>query len=154
MIQRKQSIFLLISSILLLTSLSVAFVDFVSSHGAIRINAFSIHDNGTGMLEESMPIHTLGITLIIIAVMNALCIFLFKNRQLQIRLTRYSLILKFAILAVIGYYSYLLMGLSIEGAITPKLGIIMIVITMLLDWFTIVAIKKDEDLIRSIDRIR
>lgn len=156
MIQRKQSLFLLLTGIVIIISIFNSFIDFISEKGIISVYAFSIHDNNSGLLDEQVSILTLGATLIIIALINISAIFLYTKRPLQIRIIRYALLLKIAILAILGYYTYLLSSTTdyISFSISPQIGSVLLVISILLDWLSISAIKKDENLIRSIDRIR
>ena len=79
--------------------------------------------------------------------------------MLQIRLTRYSLIMKVALVAVIVYFSFVLNN-EIKAyspdlhEIKPCLGSLFVVVAMVLDWLALKAIRKDEALVQSIDRIR
>ena len=86
------------------------------------------------------------------AVLSLLSIFMFKNRQLQFVLGRLNIILNFILL---GLFVYRSLSLSGETDVSEK-GI-----GMLLPIFSIVflvlankAIKKDEDLVKSVDRLR
>ena len=70
-------------------------------------------------------------------------IFTFKNRKLQIKLCTLSMINQAAILA-------LAMFLYLDGTA----GIYIPVIGMILSFLATKAIKKDEDLVKSVDRLR
>ena len=79
-------------------------------------------------------------------------IFSYKNRQNQFVINRLNMILNFIIIGLLVYHSLTLSG---EAKVSEK-GI-----GMLLPIFSIVflalankAIKKDEDLVKSVDRIR
>jgi peptidoglycan/LPS O-acetylase OafA/YrhL len=82
-------------------------------------------------------------------------IFTFKNRKLQIKLCTLSMINQAAILA-------LAMFLYLDGTATElgdekptyAIGIYMPVIGMVLSFLASKAIKKDEDLVKSVDRLR
>lgn len=80
-------------------------------------------------------------------------IFLFKNRQLQFVLGRLNILLN---LILLGLFVYRLLGLSGEtttvsmkgiGALLPVLSIVLLVLSNK-------AIKRDEDLVKSVDRLR
>lgn len=86
------------------------------------------------------------------AVLSLVSIFSFKNRKSQFVLGRLNIILNFILLGVFVYQS---LNLSGEANVSEK-GI-----GMLLPIFSIVclvlankAIKKDEDLVKSVDRLR
>ncbi|MBQ1605196.1 MAG: DUF4293 domain-containing protein [Bacteroidales bacterium] len=80
-------------------------------------------------------------------------IFVFNKRKLQIKITHYTFILKIAIVAVIVYFIYILQGDDVLST-RPQIGSLLIVISMVFDWLAVKAIRKDEALVRSIDRIR
>ena len=84
--------------------------------------------------------------------LSLISIFMFKNRKSQFVLGRLNIILNFILLGLLVYQS---LNLSGETTISEK-GI-----GMLLPIFSIVflalankAIKKDEDLVKSVDRLR
>jgi hypothetical protein len=86
------------------------------------------------------------------ATLSLISIFRYKNRQLQFVLGRLNIILNFILL---GLFVYRSLSLSGETDVSEK-GI-----GMLLPIFSIVflvlankAIKKDEDLVKSVDRLR
>ncbi|NHM01647.1 DUF4293 domain-containing protein [Flavobacterium difficile] len=97
--------------------------------------------------------HKLYIGLFLIsAVLAATSIFGYKKRQNQFVINRLNMILNFIIIGLFVYHSQTLSG---EAKVSEK-GI-----GMLLPIFSIVflalankAIKKDEDLVKSVDRIR
>ncbi len=87
------------------------------------------------------------------AALAVVTVFLFKNRQLQFVLGRVNIILNFILL---GLFVYRSLSLSGETSDVSEKGI-----GMLLPIFSIVflvlankAIKKDEDLVKSVDRLR
>ncbi|WP_299521425.1 DUF4293 domain-containing protein [Winogradskyella sp.] len=86
------------------------------------------------------------------AVLSLISIFSFKNRKSQFVMGRLNIILNFILL---GFFVYQSLNLSGETNVSEK-GI-----GMLLPIFSIVclvlankAIKKDEDLVKSVDRLR
>ena len=86
------------------------------------------------------------------AVLAFISIFMFRNRKLQFVLGRLNIILNFILLGLFVYRSLNLSG----GTNVSEKGI-----GMLLPIFSIVflvlankAIKKDEDLVKSVDRLR
>ncbi|MCQ2608318.1 MAG: DUF4293 domain-containing protein [Bacteroidales bacterium] len=147
MIQRIQSIYLLLSAIFTGVACALPLVQFSSLTDNCTLYAFSLQQAA-----ESANLWSLGIAFSATAILNLVIIFLFSKRRLQIKLTHYAFLLKLAILAVIAYYSYLLN--APEVSIKPAFGLICIPIAMVLDWMAVKAIRKDEELVRSVDRIR
>lgn len=68
-------------------------------------------------------------------------------------MVRYSFILTVALLATVGYYVYLVQTPDVV-ATKPQVGTLLVAISLVFDWLAIKAIRKDEELVRSIDRIR
>ena len=86
------------------------------------------------------------------ALLSIISIFMYKNRKSQFVMGRLNIILNFILLGLLVYQSQTLSG----GTNVPEKGI-----GMLLPLFSIVflalankAIKKDEDLVKSVDRLR
>lgn len=136
MIQRIQTIYLVIAFIIM------GNLPFV----------FPLETSSTGVKTFAAD-HLVDITLFTLsALLSLITIFLFKNRKLQFVLCRLNIILNLILLGLFVYHS-----LSLSGEVaTSKKGI-----GMFLPIFSIVflvlankAIKKDEDLVKSVDRLR
>ena len=79
-------------------------------------------------------------------------IFLFKNRKLQFVLGRINILLNFILLGVFVYWSLTISG---ETMISEKgIGMLIPIISIVLLVLANKAIKKDEDLVKSVDRLR
>ncbi len=89
---------------------------------------------------------------IISGLLSLITIFLFKNRKLQFVLGRLNIILNFILL---GFLVYLFLNLP-GGVETPKKGIGMFLPIISIVFLVLAnkAIKKDEDLVKSVDRLR
>ncbi len=86
------------------------------------------------------------------AALSLISIFLFKNRKLQFVLGRINILINFFLLGVFVYWSLTVPGeMEISekgiGMFVPVLSIVFIVLANK-------AIKKDEDLVKSVDRLR
>lgn len=87
-----------------------------------------------------------------IAALAFVTIFLFKNRKLQIGLVRFDIILNFVLLGFFVYWSLMLPG---EKDISEKgIGMLVPIISIVFLVLANKAIKKDEDLVKSVDRLR
>ncbi|MBT8271506.1 MAG: DUF4293 domain-containing protein [Flavobacteriaceae bacterium] len=79
-------------------------------------------------------------------------IFMFKNRKLQFVLGRLNIILNLILLGLFVYWS---LNLSGETEVSEKgIGIILPVFSIVFLALANRAIKKDEDLVKSVDRLR
>ncbi len=85
-------------------------------------------------------------------VLALVSIFLFKNRKLQFVLGRLNIILNFILL---GFFVYLSLNLSGETVVSEKgIGMFLPIISIVCIALANKAIKKDEDLVKSVDRLR
>ena len=86
------------------------------------------------------------------AVLSLLSIFMFKNRKLQFVLGRLNIILNVILL---GFFVYQSLNVSGEALVSEKgIGIFLPILSIVLLVLANKAIKKDEDLVKSVDRLR
>jgi len=87
------------------------------------------------------------------AILALIAIFMFKNRKFQFVLGRLNIILNFILLGLFVYRS-----LSISGEtsdVSEKgIGILLPIFSIVFLVLANKAIKKDEDLVKSVDRLR
>ena len=143
MIQRIQSIYLLVAAIIAggLTSVVSLWANATST--IYGIDLFS----GASILEKLVPVLLYGS-----AVLSLITIFLFKNRQLQFVLGRVNVLIN---LFLLGLLIYLPLTLSGEAAVSEKgIGMFFPILIILLLVLANKAIKRDEDLVKSVDRLR
>ena len=86
------------------------------------------------------------------AVLSLIAVFLFKTRQTQFVLGRLNIILN---LILLGLFIYRLLTVSGETANSEKgIGLLLPIVSIVLLVFANKAIKKDEALVKSVDRLR
>lgn len=136
MIQRKQSLYLLI--VVILNSLFVSSIPLWEDDANNWVYV-------THFIETFVAIGaSIGLALI--------TIFLYKNRKLQFVLGRINIILNFF---VIGFLVYTVLNLPGETAVSEKgIGGLIPLISIVFLVLANKAIKKDEDLVKSVDRFR
>ena len=84
--------------------------------------------------------------------LSLISIFLFKTRQTQFVLGRLNIILN---LILLGLFIYRLLTVSGETANSEKgIGLLLPILSIVLLVFSNKAIKKDEALVKSVDRLR
>ncbi len=163
MIQRIQTLYLALVLIfsfvgLITTSAEWTVADkVIADFGSFTFNAyppFQAYDTISGPW-------CLGILLIIVIFLSALSIMLFRKRMRQLRLTILSTILLvgyIATYAAFAYYYQLHLEQAAPAGLTPTLHIKFIsalqVISVILNCLAIQSIRKDEALVRSLDRLR
>lgn len=86
------------------------------------------------------------------ALLSIISIFRFKNRKSQFVLGRLNIVLNFILLGVFVYQS---LNLSGETNVSEKgIGILLPIFSIVCLALANKAIKKDEDLVKSVDRLR
>ena len=86
------------------------------------------------------------------ALLSIISIFGYKNRKSQFVLGRLNIILNFILL---GFFVYQSLNLSGETAVSEKgIGMLLPILSIVLLALANKAIKKDEDLVKSVDRLR
>ena len=147
MIQRIQTLYLLISAIFTALLIVLPFAEILSDGVIYEFNIKGVLLEG--VLQKSGII--LSIFTGILLALHGYAIFSFKNRARQIRIIVFAILFLFALTGMFYFFTYF----SYSGSkISFKLGAIFPLITIILDYLAIKAIGKDEALIRSIDRIR
>jgi hypothetical protein len=145
MIQRVQSIYLLLSAI---ASAALFYVPlFMLPPSAADAQA------GIDHLYYISTNSFLLILNIAIGVLSIGSIFLYKNRRLQLRSCRLCLLLIFLMVALLFYSSDTLSG-GMDGKVMFKAGVYFPLIQIVFLFLAQRGIKKDEELVRSADRLR
>ncbi|NET31911.1 MAG: DUF4293 domain-containing protein [Cyanothece sp. SIO1E1] len=143
MIQRIQSIFLLLAAIALLGLFGLPFASTAEPVAASALFA----DQKYNILDHT----ALSATFIAAAVISLLSIFLFNNRKLQMRLSLLAIAGAVAGLIVAGIlYSQDTAGQTAQLGVGFGLPVVSIILTFL----AYRNIKKDDTLVKSMDRLR
>lgn len=86
------------------------------------------------------------------AVLSLISIFKYKKRKTQFILGRLNIILNFILL---GFFVYQSLNVSGETAVSEKgIGMLIPIVSIVFLALANKAIKKDEDLVKSVDRLR
>ncbi len=106
--------------------------------------------NGVALLGKDMVLVFFESVLTMLIVIVA--IFQFKNRQNQFVLNRVAILIQFFLL---GFFVYRALSVPGEGLTSEKgIGAFVPIVSIVLLALANRAIKKDEDLVKSVDRIR
>lgn len=149
MIQRIQSVYLLVVTILMIICMCTPVGSIISTDNQISefYNLFISMPDGSKVYAP----WALFAILMIIAVLAFTTIFLFKKRMLQIRLTIFSSVM------LIGYYmalvAYILM-LAEDTTFSASWTICLPFVAIILNWLAIRGIGADEALVKAYDRLR
>jgi hypothetical protein len=86
------------------------------------------------------------------AILTLLAIFQFKKRQLQFVLGRLAILINFILVGILVYFTQNLSG---EIKVSEKgIGLLIPIFTIVFVVLANKAIKKDEELVKSVDRLR
>jgi len=147
MIQRIQSIYILMAEVLIATLLGIKLADLSANGELLEFFAKGIM-KGEEVIFNGLPIL---IFIGIVTVLHVIILFMYKKRMLQIRLLVFTIILLLGLFGMFFYFAYA----GFEGAkVAFKVPVAFPVIAVILDWLAIRAIGKDEALIRSLNRLR
>lgn len=155
MIQRIQTLYLLIAVGLMVVTL-VCPVALLNVDGEqVTLSAFGISDS-VGKL-SNMSIF-MGIQLALSTLLPLVTIFLFKNRVLQIRLCGAELVMLLGCLAIIGVSIGRMCRTLVDNfewsMLALRLPVVMPAVAFILVLLAMRATLRDELLVRSLDRIR
>lgn len=154
MIQRIQTLYLLGASVLMFLALFMPLADFAGSMGGLRLWAFGVTDD-LGATRFSTIY--MGVVLTLGAVLPLIAIFLFKKRRLQLRLCATSMVLLLGGMVFICLYVW-----RMSDGLAAMPGLVFVVrvasafplVAFILVWLAYRAVRKDEKLVKSLDRIR
>ncbi|MBN2667904.1 MAG: DUF4293 domain-containing protein [Bacteroidales bacterium] len=153
MIQRIQSLYLLISGILYALLFWLPLNEMINGTHVIRLYIYGLYEvvgDTQEIVSESYP--TLILSTIAL-IFSTISIFLFKNRKAQMRLSLYTSILSIGIAFLVFFFIYRISDNNHTG-IGFSVGLLFPILSSFFSYMAFRAIKKDDDLIKSIDRIR
>lgn len=149
MIQRIQTVYLLLVVGLLITSMCAPLGYFVDNNGV----AFKFTPLGVDMKDSFHDTWGILGVLVLSTIIAIATIFLYKNRILQLRMTIFNSIL------LIGYYFvflafYFVLKENLEASYRINWALCLPVIAIILNYLAIRAIGRDEVLVKAADRLR
>ncbi len=144
MIQRIQTLYLLVAAIF-----SAGLIFVFNLWENVDKSMFYALD---GLSSESMMFKVIPILFFASALLSLIAIFQFKNRQLQFVIGRINILTNLILLGLLIYVS---LSLSGETVVSEKgIGLVIPIVVIFLLVMANRAIKKDEDLVKSVDRLR
>lgn len=154
MIQRIQTLYLLIAAALLVVMLFVPLAWFASEAGMFNLYAFSLQSADGGEAQSTLY---LGILLLLALLLPLVTIFLYRRRLLQIRLCVVEMVFLVGTVIMEAIYYFLSRRVFSELALHNqgfKPAIVLPIVALFFTFLAARAIFRDEMLVRSADRIR
>ncbi len=147
MIQRIQTIFILIAEIFIALVFAFPIAEIASNGEVFLMKATGVF-NADEMVINGLPLMVL---LGIILLLHIVVIFLYKKRIRQMRILVFTIVLMLGLFGIFYYFGYASFE---EQAIAFKATTAFPLAAIILDILAIRAIGKDEALVKSMDRIR
>lgn len=143
MIQRIQTLYLIVAA---LVSGGLINLVYLWKENDTLIYILDLFESAS-LLLKSIPA-----SFLVSTVLSLIAIFLFKNRKLQFVINRLNILTNLYLLGVLLYY---LLSLPGETVVSEKgIGIFIPIVVILLLVLANKAIHKDENLVKSVDRLR
>jgi len=155
MIQRIQSIYLLLTSVLPVLFLKGNFLKFLNNDGSEMIMNFKGTWQLTGtenlsLLQRQIPFSAV---IVLISVVSVIAIFLYRNRKLQVIFANVIIFLSIVLVALIAWYAFSVAG-KFDATILPGIKMVIPLLILIFGFLAQRGIKHDENLVRSYDRLR
>ncbi len=153
MIQRIQTLYLLIA---FAAGIAFLFSPLASYSAASLMYSLKVMEfNDMGDMGQSMFVNTMPLVIVtgIFVALLAIIILLYKNRPLQAKLAGVSILIN-TVMIFLGFWFTDAMGEKINAQANYEYGAIIPVISLLFLFMAMRGIKKDEKLIRSMERLR
>ncbi len=147
MIQRIQTVYILLSAILIGLLFSLPFAEIIDQNALYLFDIRGIVKNGT--IHENGIAITLFTTLILL--LHVFAALIYKKRILQTRVLVFTILLMLGLFGLFYFFTFYSFD---DAQVSFKIAVVFPLIAVILDYLAIRNIRKDEALIRSIDRIR
>lgn len=153
MIQRIQTLFLLVAAVL---SASLLFGNLMEMHDVfgnsyvMTFKSVTVDIDGKTQVQNILPV---AITVVAVPFFCLLSVFLFRKRNLQMKTTMAALLLSLGSLFVAAWF-VIMLGKKVDLTYIWNAKATFPVIDAILCWLAYRAIRKDEEKVKSLDRIR
>ncbi len=155
MLQRIQTVYLLAATVLMSLMLFLPLAEIAAEGtGIYQVLSKGWFITGGETAELAMatwPVFILALVLTLAPLIN---LFLYRSRKIQLRICIYSIILAFGLIGLIYYYFVVGFRQLDEPAYALRFPLVIPAIFIILIYLAFRGIRKDEILVRSLDRIR
>ncbi|MFZ2340261.1 MAG: DUF4293 domain-containing protein [Bacteroidales bacterium] len=155
MIQRIQSLYLLLTSIVSVLFLSGNFLSFFNDSGSgIFMDYRGIWTAGQGGAPQSLESQiVIPVVALLIIILSVVAIFLYKSRKIQIKFAIATVFLSAALIILTAWFAYSA-GEKYQAVLSPGIRTFLPLVIQLFSILAYLGIRKDENLVRSYDRLR
>ncbi len=149
MIQRKQTLFLLLSVLVFIATYYFPFGKF----GGNELHSYSVLDS-TGAVNDQIQNYYFALPLSIAATLTLVSIFLYGNLKRQMTVVRFSFILFTLSVVLLAFYIRSAASIFSGESFAPGISFYLPFVSSFLNMYALRLMRKDEKLIKSVDRIR
>jgi len=150
MLQRIQSLFLLLAAAAMLLATVTPLAYFIYESDQVVFEAMGIYLNGI-LNDSTWGLFVIGLVSTVLALIT---VFVYKKRMLQIRFSIFNIVLMIGFYLYFGFLIYTIYPVESLQFQKVGMGIIMPVIAIILTILAIRNIGADEALVRSLQRLR
>lgn len=154
MIQRIQTVYLLVIAILMIITLFSPLATLMLGGQVCSFDATGVSTTLTEKPELLFPTWGLFVLAAVIALIAMVTIFLYRKRILQIRLSIFNGLLMVGFYGLFIYYMSTIRGADAQMSYSLKIALGLPLVCLILDYLAIRNIGADEILVRSLDRLR
>lgn len=150
MIQRIQSIYILVATVLAGLMLFLPWVTYYSDSTSL---VFSVFGDDSAATKSANMLVSIAVSI----VLSAIALFMFSNRKKQMKLVRFAMIFNVLTFINFGVLHYInIDAMTAESELSMSYGIApaFVLVNVVLLWLANKSIKKDDDLVKSVDRLR
>lgn len=152
MIQRIQTLYLALAAFVLGLMLQSPIVSFVIDGKIYDLTSYMLV-NSQDSKDVIFYNYPLAVLIGVVSLLAFITILFFKNRKLQMKLTLFNWILTLGIYVLIAYYYFQAQAIK-ELVFTFRLPVVYPAVAFILLVLAFKRIKKDEEIIQSLNRIR
>jgi hypothetical protein len=155
MIQRIQSLYLSLIFLLSLFLFTGSFLSFKEESGSnINLKFLGIfRDSGSLSVEKAGDAYPITIGIILIPVISMLTLVLFKNRKIQLKLAGLLIVLSLSFIVLSVLYVWIIIT-KYQSEVIPGIKMLIAGIILICSVLAYRGIKKDDNLVKSYDRLR
>lgn len=152
MIQRIQTVYLAISVVLLMLPVFLNW-NFATA-GDYQLTAISVSQITDGVAENVMSSFPIAGTIMLSLFLTIYGIMQFKNRKFQIKLVQGALLVLLFAGGIIFFYADKISGLASDNTVSYSPTLAVLAASAILYFLALRGIKRDDELVRSADRLR
>ncbi len=150
MIQRIQTLYMLLSSMLIGLLFALPFAEIADMNSQIfEFNVWGVKLLSTGELVQNG--WAVALLIAIVLLLQVVAIFSYKKRILQMRILTFTILLCMGLLGLFFFFATKSFN---DVTISYQMAVSFPAVSAILNYLAIRAIGKDEALVRSVDRIR